>query len=177
MIADGLNQDINYFHGRFVHRLDGGIFAMLWAQDAQSGRFLHNHLVMADPTGQQWSDPMPTNVFGQTSRLVDLSEDRVFLVYSLRESESPGIMGVLSEDNGRSFDLDNQVVLWDAYGKESLGVPRTDQYPSSHDVIAFGAPNAILLDDGSIMVAYWATQAGLAHVRWARLALKDAPDA
>ena len=90
---------------------------------------------------------------------------------SVRESEQPGIYMALSTDEGRTFDTDNWVRVWDAYGQDSLGAPRTASYPASHDVISFGAPDAVRLSDGDIMASFWAGQRGQMVVRWCRVRL------
>ena len=94
------------------------------------------------------------------------------LVYSLREHAQPGIYAALSTDEGCTWDLERQVQLWDAYGKESIGAARTATYPASHDNIAFGAPHAIRLYDGDIMASFWAGQSGQIVCRWCRLRVK-----
>ena len=61
----------------------------------------------------------------------------MLMIYSRRErTEQPGLKVVLSEDAGDSFDNEDPLIVWDAYGKEALGVARSDTYPSSHDAIA-----------------------------------------
>jgi hypothetical protein len=30
----------------------------------------------------------------------------------------------------------------------------------------FGMPHAVMLDDGSIMAAYWCTEGSITHIRW-----------
>ena len=97
---------------------------------------------------------------------------QLVLVYSHRENtDQPGIKVIFSEDGGETWSQD-PVVVWDAYGKEALGVPRTDRYPSSHDVIAYGAPQIIGLTANELMVSFWCTQSGDTHARYCRLRLE-----
>ena len=88
---------------------------------------------------------------------------------SERESDRPEVYMALSDDEGRTFDADNRVQVWDAYGQDSLGVPRTDRYPAAHDTIAFGAPDAVRLSNRDIMASFWASQRGQMVVRWCRV--------
>ena len=78
-------------------------------------------------------------------------------------------MAALSEDGGRTWDLDGQARLWDARGRDRLGVVALDSYLRSHDTIAFGAPAALRLSGGDIYAAWWCMEAAIVHVRWARL--------
>ena len=91
------------------------------------------------------------------------------MAYSLREGMAPGVMVALSDDEGRSWDLDHQVTVWDAVGQEFLGVSHKPSYPASHDNIAFGKPDTAVLPSGEVIVSWWCTQACVTHIRFARL--------
>jgi len=101
--------------------------------------------------------------------VVELGDGRLCAVYTLRESERPGIMAAISEDGGRTWELGAQLRLWDATGRDRLGVESLESYPRSHDTIAFGAPSALRRRDGDVYAAWWCMEAALVHVRWARL--------
>ena len=99
-----------------------------------------------------------------------MGNKRMMIVYSHRENtEQPGIKVVLSEDQGYSWDVEHPLIVWDAYGKEALGVPRTDTYPSSHDVIAYGAPRIIRLDEHHALASFWCTQGADTHCRFSKI--------
>ena len=49
-------------------------------------------------------------------------------------------MVAASGNGGRSWDLERQVIVWDAVGQEFLGVTHKAAYPSSRDNIAFASP-------------------------------------
>ena len=78
----------------------------------------------------------------------------------------------MSEDAGDSFDLGRPLVVWDAYGKEALGVPRTDKYPGAHDAIAYGAPRIFRLSDCEALAIFWCTQGADTHCRWCRIRIE-----
>jgi hypothetical protein len=85
---------------------------------------------------------------------------------------TPGIVVALSDDAGQSWDLERQLMVWDAVGQEFLGVAHKPSYPTSHDNIAFGKPNLASLPSGDLIVAWWCTQACITHARYARLAVR-----
>jgi hypothetical protein len=78
-------------------------------------------------------------------------------------------MIALSEDDGRTWNVEDQVRLWDATGWTHLGINQADKYPNSHDTIAFGAPTLHTLPDGDLYATWWCTLASITHIRWARL--------
>jgi hypothetical protein len=167
--ADGAAKGRGFWHGRPIVLADGRLLTLYWAADMRSGANLPNHVCFSDRRARQWSDPAPSNLPGQTNAVVELGEGRLCAVYTLRESEQPGIMAATSEDGGRTWDLDRQLRLWDATGRARLGIESLDTYPRSHDTIAFGAPSALRLRDGDVYAAWWCMEAALVHVRWARL--------
>lgn len=160
-----------YSHSRFTRMLDGRVAALQWTQEVGSGRDFELHLTIADATGTRWSYPQSTGIPGQTSWLADAGDGTLVAVYTLRDRMHPGIMAVMSEDGGNTWDLQAQVVLWDAVGQEYLGVLHKPEYPASHNNIAFGKPNLARLPNGELIASWWCTQACVTHARFARLVL------
>ncbi|MGH2530890.1 MAG: sialidase family protein [Thermomicrobiales bacterium] len=172
-LADGTADGKGYWHGRVVKLLDGRLFTLLWTADRATGQFLSIHRTVSDPHGRNWSPPEPTDIPGQTSWAVDVGDGRMVAIYTYRDGKQPGINAVASLDGGRTWDLDHQVRLWDAGGRETIGVASTTTYPQSHDVIAFGKPQAIRTSDGDVMASFWCTESCVTHARWARLRLSS----
>lgn len=168
-IADGEADAVGYFHGRVVRLLDGRLFTLLWSRDERSGAFLPLHRVISDLEGERWSAPASTGLPGQTSWTVDLGGGRLVAAFTHREGGIPGIHAALSTDLGATWDLERSVILWDATGRETVGVASVNDYPQSHDVIAFGKPMAIGTSDGEVLVSYWCTEHCVTQARWARL--------
>lgn len=171
-VADGSAQHLSYSHGVPVRLQDGRIFVALWTAESQLQHSQNLHAVVStDSSGCSWSDPCDMGIPGQTSMVAELGRGRMLTVYSHRETDQPGIKVVASSDGGNTWCVAEPLVVWDAYGKESLGVARSDTYPSSHDAIAFGAPRILRLNDDSAMVCFWCTQGGDTHCRWARVSI------
>ena len=160
-----------YSHSRYTRMLDGRIAVLQWTQDVGGAKDFDLHFTISDKTGTEWSDPRPTGIMGQTSWVADLGQGLLIATYSLRERDRPGVYVILSEDEGKTWDIENQVNVWDAVGQEFLGVVHRPTYPASHDNIAFGKPNTARLPSGEIICSWWCTQACVTHARFARLAV------
>jgi hypothetical protein len=167
--ADGAAIGKGFWHGKPIVLQDRRLLTMYWAADMNSGANLTNHVCVSDASAQSWSEPVATNLPGQTSAVVELGDGRLCIVYTDREAAQPGIMAALSEDGGKAWALDSQLRLWDATGRDRLGVVSLDSYPRSHDTIAFGAPEARAMANGDVYAAWWCMEAAIVHVRWARL--------
>ena len=158
-----------FSHSRYARMLDGRICALQWTQDIGARKNYDLHFTISDETGTRWSYPQPTGIPGQTSWVADLGGGALAAAYTRREGMNPGTLVVVSEDEGKTWDLDHQVMVWDAVGQEYLGVEHRPSYPASHDNIAFGKPNLARSADGSLICSWWCTQACVTHIRFARL--------
>jgi len=168
-VANGSDTDRSYSHGVPIQLKDGRLLVVYWAAEPRLQSYYDLHTVVStDATGQSWCDPKPTGIPAQTSCAAQLGGDRLIVIYSHRENtDQPGIKIAASTDFGDTWNLDEPLVVWDAYGKEALGVARTDTYPASHDAIAYGAPRLTRIDVDHAVATYWCTQGADTHCRWA----------
>ncbi len=170
-VANGSVCNLSYSHAQPIRLDDGRLFASVWAAESQLQEFHGLYAAVSlDDYGREWEDPRPLGIPGQTSCALDMGDNLLLIVYSHRDNtEQPGIKVVLSEDGGQNWFTDSPLLIWDAYGKEALGVARTDTYPSNHDAIAYGAPRIIKLDDRRAIASFWCTQAGDTHCRYSEI--------
>lgn len=174
VIADVNSQNQGFWHGQVFRMVDGRLFTMFWTallNENLDSQGLYRCMGTSD--GTEWSEPEPTDIPGQTNHAVDLGEGRMLDLYTRRDGSRPGFYAVLSANEGQTWDLDNQLCVWDASGRDKLGVDASDTYPRSHDTIAFGAPRAICLSDGDALATYWCTEMSVTHVRCARLRVHE----
>ena len=171
VMADGAEEGKGFWHGRAIRLSDDRLFSLYWSANMtdQGPVDLPIHYAYADPDGRGWEPPKPTSIPGQTNNTTELPDGRLAAIYTWRESDEPGFMVVLSQDGGRTWDLKNQVRVWDATGWTHIGLSRPDRYPRSHDTIAFGAPSMITTMNGELFATWWCTYASLTHMRWARI--------
>jgi sialidase-1 len=159
-----------FSHSRYVKMLDGRVAGLQWTQEPGTAKDFAEHITISNADASAWSYPEPTNLMAQTCWLADLGSGVMAAAYTDREGMNPGINVVLSRDEGKTWDVENQVQVWgDAVGQEYLGVERTPEYPKSHDNIAFGKPNLARMADGTLIASWWCTQASVTHSRFARL--------
>jgi hypothetical protein len=173
VMADGAAIGKGFWHGKSIRLQDGRLFTLYWAADMtqpeQGPVNLPIHYAIAPADGSEWPMPQATMLPGQTNWPAQLPDGTLCAIYTRREGERPGFMAALSPDCGQSWDLENQVRLWDATGWTHLGISSPDKYPRSHDTIAFGAPTLMTTLEGDLYASWWCTYASITHIRWARL--------
>jgi hypothetical protein len=173
VMADGATIGKGFWHGKSIRLQDDRIFTLYWAADMTQPELgavnLPIHFAVSDVAAHHWPMPQPTDLPGQTNWPTQLPDSTLAAIYTRREGEQPGFFVVLSNDGGATWDVENQVQVWDATGWTHLGISSPDRYPRSHDTIAFGAPTLMTTLAGDLYASWWCTYASLTHIRWARL--------
>ena len=160
---------VGHWHGR-IHRMrDDRLFTLFWSAQTESDGALPHHYCIGSADGREWITPAATNIPGQTNWPVDLGEGRMAVIYTVRETDPPGFFAAVSEDDGKTWDLNNQILVWDASGRDKIGVHAADRYPRSHDTISYGAPTAMILENGDVYCTFWCTEMAVTHIRFAQL--------
>ena len=169
--ADGEAIGKGFWHGRVSRLSDERLFALFWSASMTENGMddLSLHRAFGSANGQTWTIPEMTNLPGQTNGVVDLGNGRLVAIYTTREAHKPGFRVAQSEDWGLTWDIENQLQIWDATGRERLGVNAPEAYPRSHDTISYGAPTANLLPNGNIIVSFWCTEMSITHIQYTLL--------
>ena len=120
----------------------------------------------SDDAGLTWSHIAQTDILGFPAHLLKLRDGRIVCCYGYRW-EPMGVRAVVSNDGGKTWDTDNEVVLHDRGStRGTLGAYRQGPYGGS-DV---GYPVSVQLSDDSVYTAcYTTSEDGITHVaatRW-----------
>jgi hypothetical protein len=146
---------------------DGRIYTLFWTHLYGTSEDLNNHWAVSADQGRTWSAPAPTNLRGQVCTPIPLPDGRVAAIYNFRRPPQ-GIRVALTEDL-RTYDVDREVVVFDAGAEATLGRPTSANFLAEHLLIAFGKPGGIWLEDGDLLTFFWCTAQGVTHTRWVRL--------
>ena len=168
LVADDTTGRLLWWDQMNTRLADGRIYTMLWTHLYGTSEDLVNHWVVSSDEGRTWSDPKPTNLRGQVCSPIPLPDGRVAAIYNHRH-EPQGIRITVTEDLS-TFDLDHEVVVFDAGAEATLGKTDHHNFLAEHMLIGFGKPGGVLLNDGTILTYFWCTSGGITHTRWARLA-------
>ena len=168
VVADDTSGRLLYWDMMECVLPDGRIYAMFWTHLHGTKNDLNNHWSVSEDGGWTWSEPRPTNLRGQVCSPIALPDGRVAAIYNHRH-DPHGIHVAVSEDL-ETFDLDNQVVVFDAGAEAQLGDTKTDAFFEEHLLIGFGKPcGHFEPDTGTLLTYFWCTSGGITHTRWVRL--------
>ncbi len=124
----------------------------------------------SEDAGLTWSQPLRTEIRGYPPHLLRLQDGRILCGVTYRW-EPMGIRLVLSEDNGKTWDTDNTIVMRDDAGTAS---PMWPDYPNHSGGSDVGYPITVQFDDGSLFTCYWITlEDGICHAAYTKWRLED----
>jgi hypothetical protein len=150
---------------------DGRLVQCYHAFDYPAGRDADLHVAWSADAGRSWSAPLPTGLAGQVTSPVPLGAGNLVLLQQRRHAPA-GIVAVLAGDD-EPFTAGDAVLVY-THETATLGAADGNrpavEYFDDMDGFTFGHPAAVGLDDGSVLVAYYAGRRGHTAVHLSRLA-------
>ena len=151
-------------HGRPV-----GLF---WSYARASERDLPIHIAWGAPDARSWEPPRSTGIRGQIATPIPLPDGRLLAFYVHRHP--PGSMRlVMSEDAGRTWQIEDELVVYESKGAREHGTAGESDFAQLWEDMStwtFGYPAAVVLDDGTLLLAHYAGEsADRLSARWARV--------
>ncbi len=149
----------------FIETAPGRVLALI--RHDTPGRLATGYLLesWSEDGGLTWSQPLRTAIKGYPPHILRLQDGRLLCGVTYRW-EPMGIRMVLSEDNGKSWDIENTIILRDDAGAASTLWPDHHTRAGGSDV---GYPITVQFKDGSLFTCYWITMAdGITHAAYTR---------
>jgi BNR repeat-like domain len=166
-------QRVIYWESKICELPDGRLLAVAWAYDQVAGADLPNQYAISADGGNSWSAPRSTGLQGQTLTpyiLDDARKDRagsgrVLSVY--RRLDRPGLWANLSRLEGDRWVNDSEAAIWGATAQGLTG--DSSNMVQNFQVLRFGAPCVVRLNDGTIFMAFWCYEDCVSVIRWYKL--------
>lgn len=115
-------ENLNFEEPALCHFSSGKILCMM--REERSGGYLYQS--ESFDNGETWSQPKRTDVWGYPAHLTSLRDGRVLCTYGYRRPPY-GIRACLSYDEGKTWDLKNEIVLRSDGFHLDLGYPSSDE--------------------------------------------------
>lgn len=175
LLAGDLSGRLSLCDARLTRLLDGTYLMHLWTFQYEGEKTISVHQCRSSD-GLAWTMPEPTAIRGQISHPLEAIPGMLIAVCNHREPPE-GNQLWWSSDNGRTW-CETPIHLWDAASERVLGLPAVQAGEANRaDVwnalpqFTFGTPSLQSLDDGTVLLLYWATREGVAHIRACRFKL------
>ena len=154
----------------FIEAEPGKVLAHI--RHSTPGQFVSGYLLesWSEDDGLTWSQPMRTDIKGYPPHLLRLQDGRLLCGVTYRW-QPMGIRLALSEDNGKSWDTENTIIMRDDAGTAS---PMWPDYPNHSGGSDVGYPITVQFDDGSLFTCYWITlEDGICHAAYTKWRLDE----
>ena len=167
---------VAHYDQRMTVLTDDRLVTLAWAHDVVADRTLPARAAWSADRGATWSATSETALLGGPINPITLRDGRVLAAYS-RRTPPAGIRVALSEDGGRTWPRDDEVVLYDGARKAVTGQPAPADDGVDDAALwstmwgwTFGSPCPVELPDATVLVAFFAVDEGAqSAIRWARL--------
>ena len=179
-LTDALNDPerrVAYYDQRMALLGDGRVLSLAWVHDLIDDRTLHARVGWSVDGGQSWSAPHETSLLGGPVNPVVLDDGRVVAAYAHRTAPA-GIRVAVSEDGGRTWPSDREIVVWDETVRRVTGEPAHEGARAAHDPAlwdtmwgwTFGQPMPVRLGAGQVGICFFsADPSGAPAVRFVRI--------
>ena len=145
------SDDTTSWEVRSTQLASGRIVLIFWAFDLKLQQHRPNHIVWSDDNGATWCEPVDTGIPGQAANLVQIG-DKLSAVWCKRAGDNTGIYLTELDLSGDTLTVGETACLWDAAGNANANGDITQQFAA----LKFGQPQAMMLDDKTLMLSFWA---------------------
>ena len=154
----------NLCDARFSVLPDGRILALLWTFLQSSERTIEVHRSFSSDGGKTWQEPVSIGFVGQITAPLALPSGEVIAASNYRHRPE-GIRLWHSHNGGVDWDTQSPIQMWDVASSRMLGqtvaagaTPEGDENIwQALDQFTFGTPDLVLLDQGVVLLTYYAT--------------------
>jgi len=171
---------LSYGDGRCIELDDGRLLLLAWTFPTSGERTLPPHGSVSRDGGRSWSLPRSTGASGQVISPLNLGKGWVIAATNVRTA-LPGIRLRFSNDGGETFRATPGIRMWDAGENRIIAQPLSNDEEGDLEEAGiwddlpdytFGYPDLQRLDDGSILLTYYAVIDTITQVRACRFRIE-----
>ncbi|MCF7837418.1 MAG: glycoside hydrolase [Candidatus Marinimicrobia bacterium] len=171
LIARDADRALIYGDPRVTELADGRLVALLWAYNIKTEKDLPVHRAESADSGRTWSGVQETGLAAQITSPVSLRRGLMLAVYQKRFGADAGLRALLSYDEGKSWDVQTDVPLWEMGHHTDANNPF-----SGYQEYAFGYSLVLRLGPEEAMVSFWVSNGKTTYVRLIRVTVEGQND-
>jgi hypothetical protein len=152
---------------------DGRLLGTGWSDDRRKPGESGTYCIQSED-GANWSEPCPIGIEGQFIDLLELPDGRIVLCYVTRAGR-PAIRIRVAGPDPRSWPTSAEHFLYEQSLDDLAGAREASfgDYLQGMSRWSFGWPAMLLLDDDTILVAYYSGRDSFSAIRLAEVRLQD----
>ncbi len=157
-------QRVVYYDQRMAGLPAGRVLTVAWVHDVVDDVTLTGRAAYSDDGGRTWDEPFDTGMLGGPINPLRLRDGRLIATFA-RRTVPRGIRVVLSEDEGRTWDVDRELVVWDDAARRVTGTTARSRDRGEDEGAlwgtmwgwTFGTPTPVQLPDGRVAISFFAS--------------------
>jgi len=150
-----------------VELANGQLLGTCWNLNQRNGDDYPNAYALSNDGGHSWSETRSTGIFGQATSLTALPDGSALFLYNQRRHGTVGVWLARVRPTEKNFGVLSNEIVWAA-------PPQTaDTRHSDWVQFTFGEPSATLLDNNTILVAFWCIENSVGSIRYVKLQAKS----
>jgi len=164
---DGRESGHSHLEQSVLQLNDGRVLSVCWVIDVETGKNYPSEYSISADRGETFSAPMHTGFKGQTCKVIQLLDGRLFCAY--RRDDKPGLWATLAILEGEKWVNLEETPLWLGADSGMKGGTSSGQELS---ILKFGYPSMKQLSNGDILLLFWCQEECITNVRWIRIGVK-----
>ena len=162
-VLDQYDRGVFSWEQSIVQLADDRLLQVAWAYDEATGHSEPTPYVIS-AEGRTFSQPRPTGLQGQTTKLHVLADGTVLVLY--RRDDRPGLWANRVRIDGDSWiNLEDQAVWQGAPSGMAGEGTGADELVD----LQFGFPQMHSLPNGDVFAVFWCQEDGIRNIRWFRI--------
>ena len=165
-VQDHYKRGVAVWEQSMTQLSDGRLVQVGWMFNLKTGRAEPTRYTVSND-GKTFGPSKPNGLRGQTTKLVRLPDDRLFLLY--RRDDKPGLWAHLARlDGDKWVGLADQLV----WGGAASGMTGKGTHSDELSRLKFGYPQMAVLPNGDVLGLVWCMEDAIYNIRWFRLRVK-----
>ena len=162
-VLDQYDRGVFSWEQSIVQLADDRLLQVAWAYDEATGHSEPTPYVIS-AEGRTFSQPRPTGLQGQTTKLHVLADGTVLALY--RRDDRPGLWANRVRIDGDSWiNLEDQAVWQGAPSGMAGDGTGADELVD----LQFGFPQMLSLPNGDVFAVFWCQEDDIRNIRWFRI--------
>lgn len=158
--------DVTVWEQRLAITDSGKIVDVAWVENLKTGELHNNHAAISEDNGKSFGPAMNTGVKGQATGICSLGGEYVLTLHSMRKHvDRFGVQACVVDVSDGKWDVKHTQYLWEP----RFAMTKTSGNLGVFDMLRFGQPSAIRLQDGTVLYTQWLMENDVCRTIWIRL--------
>jgi len=162
--------DTTVWEQRLAITDSGKIVDVAWNENLKTGEIYNNHIAISTDNGKTFGPAIDTGIKGQATGICALGGEKVLALHSMRKNaDRYGVLACIANVANGKWEVEHTEYIWEP----RFAMTKVDGSLGVFDMLRFGQPSAIRLQDGTILYTQWLMENDVCRTIWIRFAIEE----